>query len=359
MQIEGTVYGKTSDGTRIDMVTVENSSGVSLSVISYGATLVSFRAPGRDLPASEITLGRKDLAAYEGGHPYFGSTVGRVANRISGASFSIDGTEYRVPANDGANCLHGGISAFDKKVWDIFPFREDSRAGVRLSLVSDDGDEGFPGKMEVSTVYTLTEDSELILEYDAVCDRACPVNLTNHVYWNLNGDGSGDVLDHRLEMDCSGVLPVSDILIPTGEILPVEGTPFDFRTEKEIGRDIGQVRGGYDHCWVTGSYNTEKDAKGSAETGISTDRGSAFAVLSSPATGRRLEFHTTQPGVQFYTGNFLEGEAGRKGIYSKHSGLCLETQNFPDSVNQPSFPDSVLRPGERYVHQTVIKFSVI
>ena len=358
MTINGTTYGKTSSGDRVDIVTVENSSGISFSAISFGATLISVKTPGRSGKSEEITLGKKDLAAYEAGHPYFGSTVGRVGNRIAEARFSIDGNVYNLAANNGPNCLHGGVKAFDKRIWDIFPFRNEKAAGVRFTYVSPDGEEGFPGTMEISAVYTLTEDSELTIEYEAICDKACPINLTNHTYWNLTDIDGGDVLDHELSLNCSKYLPVNDVQIPTGELAAVSGTPFDFTEPKKIGADIEKA-GGFDHNWVTEKYSEGSDALGTTSDKLKTTGEKPFAVLTEAVSGRRMEFFTTQPGVQFYSGNFLENENGRTASYGKHAGLCLETQNFPNAINQPGFPDSVLRPGITYAHQTIIRFSTI
>ena len=357
MTIKGSTYGTTSKGDRIDLVTVENSAGLSISVISYGATLISVKMPDRSGKIEEITLGKPDLASYEAGHPYFGSTVGRVCNRISGGKFEIDDQMYSLPLTGGPFCLHGGVNAFDKAVWDIFPFREEKKAGVRFFLVSPDGDEGFPGKLEVSASYTLTEDSELFFDYEAVADRSTPVNLTNHVYWNLTGCEGENILDHRLKLNCSRYLPiVPDQIVPTGEIADVAGTPFDFRKEKAVGRDIEEA-GGYDHCFVTSCWREDADGVTADEESLPALKNPPFAVLSEPDSGRKLEFHTTLPGVQLYTGNFLEDEPGRSGALVKNSGLCLETQNFPDAVNQPSFPSSILKPEKKYRQQTVIRFS--
>ena len=353
MIIEGTTYGTIQNGERVDIVTVTNSNNISFSAISYGATLISVKMPDQNGAIDEITLGKADLQSYEAGHPYFGSTIGRVCNRIAGAAFTMNGKEYKLNANNGPNCLHGGPGGFDKQIWDIFPFNENDKAGVRFSYVSKDGEEGFPGTLEISAVYTLTEKNELILDYEAITDKATPINITNHTYWNLAGGGA--ILDHRLKLNCDSYLPVNEVQIPTGEILKTAGTPFDFQTEKRIGDDI-DAAGGYDHNWVKASYNENSDGLGSAEAAAAAGSSEPFAVLTEPSSGRCLEFRTSQPGVQFYTGNFLNNESGRNGIYGKHSGLCLETQNFPDAPNRKDFPSPVLNPGEKYVHSTVIRF---
>ena len=356
MTIEGKTYGTTKTGERIDLVTVSNSNNVSFSVISYGATLISVKCPDKNGTVSEVTLGKADLAAYEAGHPYFGSTIGRFGNRIANAKFSLDGIEYKLEPNNGPNSLHGGPGGFDKRVWDIFPFKDDKKAGVRFTYVSEDGEEGFPGKLEISTVFTLTENNELLFDYEAVTDKATPINLTNHVYWNLAGPASGNILDHKIKLNCSRYIPVNDVQIPVGELRETAGGAFDFQTEKRIGADI-EAAGGYDHSWITTCYSKEKDGMGSAEEAEAVKTGDAFAVLTEPVSGRKLEFFTSQPAVQFYTGNFLDNVSGRSETYNKHAGLCLETQNFPDAPNQPDFPSCILRPGKKYIHSTLIKFS--
>ncbi len=356
MKIDGKTYGTTKSGERADLVKITNSKGVSISVTSYGATLVSVKTPDKNGKSAEITLGKADLAAYEEGHPYFGSTVGRVCNRIAGAEFSLDGTTYKLNKNNGPNCLHGGPGGFDKQIWDVFPFKEDNKAGVRLTYVSDDGEEGFPGRLEVSAVYTLTEDNELYFDYEAVSDKATPINLTNHVYWNLAGTEDCTVLDHELKMNCRYYIPVNDVQIPTGEVASVDGTPFDFRKTKKIGLDI-EAAGGFDHSWVTSAWDRNISGIGSADAVEALPDAGPFAVLSEPSSGRVLEFFTTQPAVQFYTGNFIENEKGRSRVYSKNYGMCLETQNFPDAPNQMNFPSCILRPGEKYIQSTMIKFS--
>ncbi|MBI9106862.1 MAG: galactose mutarotase [Spirochaetales bacterium] len=358
MIIEGKTYGKTVSGDRIDRVTVSNSSGLSISAISYGATLISVKTPDRDGNIEEITLGKSDFSGYEDGHPYFGSTVGRVCNRIANGKFSLGGIEYSLPKNNGPNCLHGGPNGFDKMIWDIFPFKEEKKAGVKFSYISADGEEGFPGTLDIMVTYTLTEDSELLFDYEAVCDMATPVNLTNHVYWNLSGPESTDILNHRLKLNCESFLPVNEVMIPTGEIKDVTGTPFDFRKEKTIGSGIDEA-GGYDHCFTTSCYKPGEDGLSASENCFPASENEPFAVLSDGETGRKLELFTSQPGVQLYSGNFLNKEPGRLGDYSTHSGLCLETQNFPDSPNQPNFPSSILLPGKNYKHQTMIRFGIV
>lgn len=347
MNIEGKTYGTTESGDRIDKVTVSNSHGMSISVISYGATLISVKMPDKNGNISEITLGKADLAGYEAGHPYFGSTVGRVCNRIADAKFSLGGEEYSLQANNGPNCLHGGPGGFDKVVWDIFPFKRTREAGVKFSYISEDGEEGFPGELEVTATFTLTEDSELYFDYEAITNKETPVNLTNHTYWNLEDPESADILDHKLILNSCSYLPVDDVQIPTGELKDVSGTPFDFRKEKKVGADI-KASGGYDHNYVTAG----KDS-------MPVSKNEPFAVLTEETSGRKLEFFTSQPGVQLYSGNSLDNTPGRTGAYNRHSGICLETQNFPDAVNQAAFPSSILKPGEKYNHQSMIRFSTV
>jgi aldose 1-epimerase len=358
MNIDGKTYGTTKSGDRIDRVTVSNSHGVSFSVISYGATLISVKAPDKNGNSSEITLGKADLAAYEAGHPFFGSTVGRVCNRIANGKFNHVGHDYSLPVNDGPNCLHGGSSGFDKALWDIFPFKKERKAGVKFSYISEDGEEGFPGMLEVTATFTLTEDSELFLDYEAITNKETPVNLTNHVYWNLEDPESADVLDHKLMMNCDKYLPVNDVQIPTGELKDVAGTPFDFRKEQKIGAEV-KAAGGYDHCYITSQYKKNADAVQTSEDLFPVSKNIPFAVLTEEISGRKLEFFTSLPGAQLYSGNFLENETGRTGSYYKHSGVCLETQNFPDAVNQPNFPSPILKPGEKYRSQSMIRFSTL
>ena len=355
MKIEGSVYGTTKSGERVDQVTVSNSSGLSVTFISYGATLISVKAPDKNGNSEEITLGKADLAAYEAGHPYFGSTIGRYGNRIADASFKIDGEEYKLEANNGPNSLHGGPGGFDKRVWDIFPFKEDKKAGVRFTYVSKDGEEGFPGNLQLSAVYTLTEDNEFFWDYEAISDKATPINITNHVYWNLSGPAGGNILDHSVELNCQSYIPVNEFQIPLGMLHDVEGTPFDFRKMKKVGKDI-EAAGGYDHTWVTDVYQKSADGMGSQELFDSVVKRKAFAVLQDDKSGRKLMFYSSQPGVQFYTGNFLDNLDGREAVYNKHAGLCLETQVFPDSPNQPDFPSCILEPGKKFIHRTMIKF---
>lgn len=346
MKLETSVVGKMPDGTQVDQFVLENPGGIRARIWTYGATLITVEMPDRQGRVAPITLYLDTLEDYLKGHPYFGSVVGRYANRIARARFVLDGVEYHLAANNGRNHLHGGRRGFDKYVWAAEPVRGDDWVGVRLRRTSPHGEEGYPGTLQVEVVYRVTAADELWMEYRATTDRPTHVNLTNHAYWNLAGAGAGDVLGHILYLNADYYLPVDDELIPLGPLAPVEGTPMDFRTPQAIGARIAQVPGnGYDHCYVLNR----------TQPGELT----LCARVSEPTTGRVMEIHTTQPGVQFYSGNFLDGSltvAGKPCL--KHYGFCLETQHFPDSPNRPEYPSTVLRPGETYHQVTVHKFWV-
>ena len=340
MELHRQEYGKTPDGIEVDIFTLKNAGGVSARVITYGCIITSVQAPDRNGSSGEITLGFDTLEEYLTRHPYFGALVGRFANRIAAGVFELDGSRYTLACNEkGKNHLHGGTVGFDKRIWKAEELREDETVGVRFSYTSPDGEEGYPGELRVRVTYSLSEANELSFDYRAETTKATPINLTNHTYWNLNGPGSGTIYDHFLSLNCSRYLPVNDHLIPTGEILPVAGTPLDFRKQKAIGRDIDQLQIGYDYCFLA-------DKEG--------DRLEPVARVVDPASGRGFELSTTKPAVQLYTGNFLDGIRGAGGtVFDKHSALCLETQYYPDAVNQPGFPSAVLRPGQVYHHTTV------
>jgi aldose 1-epimerase len=345
MPVSQRVFGKVPGGAEVSLFTVTNSQGMSAAVTDYGALLVSLRAAAGDGRLGEITLGFDALDGYLGKHPYFGATVGRYANRIAGARFTLDGQEYRLAANDGENHLHGGMVGFDHRQWEADPFEEDGDCGVCFSRLSPDGEEGYPGNLQVTTTYTLTDMDELRIDMEAMSDRATPVNLTNHAYFNLRG--KGDVLDHRVQIWASRYTPVGEALIPTGKLAKVAGTPLDFTTPHALGERLAAVPGGYDHNYVL-------DRK--------TD-GQLFcaARVEEPESGRVLEVFTTEPGIQLYTGNFLDGTlSGRGGVaYGKHAGFCLEPQKAPDSPNQPAFPSCILRPGAMYIHTILFRCSVL
>jgi aldose 1-epimerase len=290
----------------------------------------------------DIVLGFDNLDDYLGGHPHFGALTGRYANRIANARFEIDGRVYQLAANNGPNHLHGGNTGLDRRLWNYhFPSGENS---LELTYSSPHGEEGYPGNLLLTVVYSLNDNNELKITYQAKTDQATPVNITNHSYFNLTG-GKEPVFGHHLKINASRYTPAGDGFIPTGEISAVGGTPLDFRTMKSVGRDFAAVQGGYDHNYVLDE---------------SDDPLKAAAILYEPVSGRRVELFCTQPGLQLYTGNFLDGSiAGKEGqIYGKHWGLCLETQHFPDSPNQPGFPDTILKPEAEYLHTAVFRFSV-
>jgi aldose 1-epimerase len=344
MDIQKTSFGRLPDGTEIELYALTNTNGIKARIMTYGATLVSLETPDRNGKFADIVLGFDSLVGYLGANPYFGSTVGRYANRIAQGQFILDGVTHPLAKNNGQNHLHGGIKGFDKVVWRAEPVRQEGAAGVKLSYLSRDGEEGYPGNLSVTVVYTLTEENELRISYRATTDKATPVNLTNHSYFNLAGQGNGDILGHELMLNADSYTPVDEGLIPTGEILPVEGSPMDFRGLKAIGARIDEVKGGYDHNYVL------RGGGGKLELAARVDE---------PTSGRVMEIDTTEPGIQFYTGNFLDGTITGKGgkVYKQHYGFCLETQHFPDSPNKPNFPSTILRPGEEYSSLTVYKFS--
>ena len=342
--IEKAPFGKTPDGTAVDLYTLKNAHGVTVKVMTYGCIITEIQVPDRAGQMGDIVLGFDNLGQYLQPHPYFGAVVGRYANRIAKGKFTLDGQQYTLATNNYPNALHGGLKGFDKVVWDAEPVPVPNGVAIRFSYLSRDGEEGYPGNLNVRVVYTLTDDNELRMDYEAVTDKPTVINLTNHSYFNLAG--KGDILGTELRLNANTYTPVDDTLIPTGEIAPVKGTPMDFTTAKTIGRDLGQLTNvpqGYDHNFVL-----NRAGKGLA----------LCAQVYEPTTGRTIEVSTTQPGVQFYSGNFLDGTlTGKRGmVYKQHDGFCLETQHFPDSPNQPSFPSTVLRPGQTYLHSTVFKF---
>ncbi|MBM3879984.1 MAG: galactose mutarotase [Verrucomicrobia bacterium] len=339
-------YGKLPEGTLIEQYTLTNAKGVTAKIITYGALLTELHVPDRAGQLGDIVLGFDNLESYLAGHPYFGATIGRVGNRIAKGQFTLDGKTYTLAQNNGPNHLHGGLKGFDKVVWQARPVRAKNGVAVRFTYTSRDGEEGYPGKLTATVVYTLTNDNELRLDYTAKTDKATPVNLTNHSYWNLAG--AGDILGHELMLNADRYTPVDDTLIPTGEIAPVQNTPMDFTRPKPIGRDLKQLANdpqGYDHNFVL--------SRGDKQMNL-------CAVVHEARSGRVLEIFTQEPGVQFYSGNFLDGTLTGKGgqVYRKHYGFCLETQHFPDSVNHPNFPSTILRPGRTYKTSTIHRFSV-
>ncbi len=350
MSVTQRLLGTTDDGTTVELYTLINRHGLAASIMTYGGILVSLRAPDRYGTLADITLGFDTLAPYLAGHPYFGALIGRYANRIARGTFQLHGVTYTLAINNGPNHLHGGVRGFDKVMWRAQAGEGTGEASVALRYVSPDGEEGYPGTLDATVVYTLTDQDELRLDYTATTDRDTIVNLTNHTYFNLAA--GGDILGHEVQLLASRFLPVDATLIPTGELRPVQGTPMDFTAPTAIGAHIHaddeqlhRTRGGYDHTWVL-------DAAGGALAHA--------ARVYEPTSGRVLDVFTTQPGVQFYTGNFLDGSIiGRGGwAYAKHHGFCLETHHFPDSPNQPAFPSTVLSPGETYRQTTVYRFGM-
>lgn len=337
-------FGKTPEGREVNLYTLTNTNGLTAKITNYGAILVSLQVPDRDGKLADITLGFNSLDGYLKEHPYFGATVGRYANRIGKARFVLDGVEYKLAANNGENHLHGGIRGFDKAVWKPEDLRaDDNEALVKMSYVSEDGEEGYPGNLACTVTYTLTKDDELKMSYEAETDKTTVVNLTNHSYFNLAGQGTDDILGHELRLNADKYTPVDEGLIPTGEIRSVKNSPMDFTLPMSIGSRIKQVGNGYDHNYVLNSG------------------GGSLALAArayEPTSGRIMEIHTTEPGVQLYTGNFLDGSlTGKAGkAYKKHYAFCLETQHFPDSPNKPNFPSVVLQPGQKYTSVTVHKF---
>jgi aldose 1-epimerase len=339
-------FGKTADGTAVDLFILTNTSGVTAKLITYGALLTEMHVPDREGKTADIVLGFDNLDAYLAGHPMFGATVGRVANRIADAKFTLDGKEYKLAANNGPNSLHGGNKGFDKAVWKAETREVPDGVAVRFTHRSPDGDEGYPGNLDVAVTYTLTDKNELKIDYTATTDKATPVNLTHHSYFNLSGGKSPDVLGHELMLTADKYTPVNDKLIPTGKIESVKGTPLDFTKPTVIGARFDQLKNdpiGYDHNYVLPS------------------EGKSLALAArviEPKSGRVLEMYTTEPGVQLYTGNFLDGKLKGKGgiVYGKHAGFCLEAQHFPDAVHHPEFPSIILRPGKTYTQTTVYKF---
>jgi len=340
------LFGRLADGTAVDIYTLTNKSGIEARIMTYGANLVSLRLPDRSGAFADVNLGFDDLEGYLGTHPYFGVIVGRYANRIAKGRFTIDGIEYALAQNNNGNTLHGGLKGFDKVVWKPAPIQTADGLGVKLTYLSKDMEEGYPGNLSVTVVYMLTNADELSISYEAETDKKTPVNLTNHAYWNLKGEGNGDVLGHvlRLEADEFTAVDSAANLIPTGEVFSVAGTPFDFTSPHAIGERIAQVEGGYDHNFVL---------RGGGALALA-------ARVEEPGSGRAMEIYTDQPAIQLYTGNFLDGTVVGKGgkAYQKHCAFCLETQHFPDSPNHLNFPSTILEPGQKYRTVTVHKFYV-
>lgn len=342
-------YGALPDGRTAELYTLTNANGLKATLMNYGAILVSMEVPDRDGKLADVTLGYDTLEGWLSNTSYFGSTVGRYGNRIAKGKFTLDGTTYTLAANNGENHLHGGIKGFDKVLWDAKSLKRPGAVGVEFTRTSPDGEEGYPGELTATVTYLLTDENELRIEFKATTDKPTIVNLVHHSYWNLTGDPNKTILDHELMLAADHFLPVDEGLIPTGELRPVKGTPFDFTQPTKIGARVSAddeqlKRGnGYDHCWVLREQ---------------TGKVALAAMLYDPSTGRAMDVLTDQPGIQFYGGNFLDGSVtGKGGIkYQFRTALCLETQHYPDSPNKPDFPSVVLRPGETYRHTMIQRF---
>jgi len=343
-KVEKSFFGFMPEGDSVMLYTLKNESDIVIKITNYGGIITEIHTPDRNGKTGNIALGFDNLEQYLAGHPNFGALIGRYGNRIAKAQFTLDGVTYQLNANNGVNTLHGGIRGFDDVLWDAEVISCDERSALKLSYLSRDGEEGYPGNLQVTVTYELLMD-KLFITYEAETDQATVLNLTNHTYFNLNGEGS--IRDHILYINASKYTPVNAELIPTGELANVEGTPFDFRKPSVIGDRFDQLGNdpvGYDHNFVIDGSAGEKRLA---------------AKVMDPKTGRFVEVLTTEPGMQFYTGNFLDGSlVSGKRVFEQHTGLCLETQHFPDSPNQPDFPSTVLRPGDKFVSQTIFKFGV-
>jgi aldose 1-epimerase len=346
MNVKVEPFGKTADGQDVKIVTLTNGK-ITARITNYGGTIVSFDAPDRTGKEADIVLGFDDVQDYgKPSNPFFGAIIGRYGNRIGGGKFTLDGKEYKLGVNDGKNTLHGGVVGFHKKVWNIDSAEvKGNKAELKLSYLSKDGEEGFPGNLKCMVTYAITADNKLEMKYEATTDKPTVVNMTNHAYWNLAGQGSGDVLGQEVMINADKITAVGEGLIPTGELTDVNGTPFDFTKMATIGSRIKQIDiGGYDHNFVLNGKSGEMKLA---------------AEVYDPASGRFMKIETTEPGIQFYSGNFLDGTLkGKEGkVYNKHGAFCLETQHYPDSPNHPNFPSTVLRPGEKYETVTIHTFS--
>jgi aldose 1-epimerase len=348
MSIDKTSFGKTKDGQAVTLFTLHNSHGLIVKLMDYGAIVVSVETPDKNGKLANVTLGFPTLEGYLQRHPYFGSTVGRYGNRIAKGKFTIDGKESTLATNNGPNHLHGGQVGFDAVMWKAEEVMSPDSVGVKFSYLSKDGEEGYPGNLKVTVTYSLTEADELRIDYTATTDKATHVNLTNHNYWNLGGAGSGQILKHELMINADQYLPIDASSIPTGAPAPVKGTALDFTKPTPIGDRIDELKKpphetkGYDHCYVLRGQEGKL---------------TLAARVKDPESGRVMEISTTEPGIQLYCGNFLDGSSGNGG-FKQHEAFCLETQHYPDSPNQPQFPSTLLKPGQNYQSTTVHKFSV-
>lgn len=338
--IKKEIFGTLSTGEEVELYTLISSTGIKVKIMTYGGAIVSIETPDKKGTLEDVTLGFDNLSDYETHRVFFGALIGRYGNRIAEGKFSLGDNTYELATNNAPNHLHGGVKGFDRVVWTAEAVHNETEPGLKLSYLSVDGEEGYPGNLNVTVTYTLKGD-ELQLKYEATTDKATPINLTNHTFYNLAG--SGTILDHLLTIYAPAYTPVDSTLIPTGDIVDVAGTPFDFNTPTAIGACIDSVEGGYDHNYVLAEGEGLKLA----------------SKLEDPKSGRFMEIYTTEPGLQFYSGNFLDGTQSKgEKVYNIHTGLCLETQHFPDSPNQPNFPSTILEPGETYQSTTIMKFGV-
>lgn len=352
MNIEKKTFGEIAEGIEAEIYKVTNMNGVSMSVTNYGGIITELKVPDKNGNMIDIVLGYDKVEDYIKESPYFGATIGRYGNRIAKGKFTLNNTEYILASNDGSNHLHGGVKGFDKVLWDLEVFQKETELGVVMKYTSKDGEEGYPGNLDVTVIYTLTDNNELKIDYLATTDKPTICNLTNHSYFNFKDAGGSTILDHELQILADKYTPIDSTSIPLGELMPVDGTPFDFREPKKIGRDINeeneQIKNGigYDHNFVL--------------NGKIGDLRLAARVVEY-TSGIIMEIFTEEPGIQFYSGNFLDGSlTGKNGtIYHKRSGFCIETQHFPDSPNQPDWPTTTLNPGETYKTSTIHKFSVL
>ncbi len=345
--IEHAPFGKTNEGVAVEAYTLTNAHGMKARVITYGAILVDLFVPDRDGKLADVALGYSTLEPYLVRHPYFGATIGRVTNRIGGAKFTLDGKEYKLHAGDGTNSLHGGLNGFDRVVWKAEPKETPEGQSVKFTYTSPSGEEGYPGTLKAAVTYTLTPDNQLRLDYEATTDAPTPVNLTHHSYFNLAGHNAGKITDHIVQINAAKYTPTDEQLIVTGALAPVAGTPLDFTKPTPIGARIGQVGIGYDHNYVLRESAARPATLHEA------------AIVVEPKSGRKMTVLTSEPGLQFYTGNYLaEKKPAKDGaMYKVHEGFCLEAQHFPDAVNKPQFASTILRPGEVYRQTTVYAFS--
>jgi aldose 1-epimerase len=349
LTIEQAPFGTAPDGAALSLYTLRNRNGMTVRITDWGGIITAIEVPGRDGTSADVTFGFDHPQPYFGDSPYFGALIGRYGNRIAGGRFTLDGQAYQLDTNNGPNHLHGGVTGFDKVIWQATPLVTDGAARLQLSHTSPDGDQGYPGRLDVTVTYELNDANELLVQFHATADRATPVNLTQHAYFNLAGGGT--VLDHEVTIHADRYVPIDETSIPLGPLAPVAGTPFDFRTPRSVGSQIDaddeQLRNGqgYDHCYVL-----NQPAPGAM---------TLAATVVEPVSGRVLELLTEEPGVQFYTGNFLDGTLTGKGVqYHRRDALCLEPQHFPDSPNRPEYPNTILRPGETYATKSIFRFSV-